>query len=354
MNKAIAFIHKSSFKSALWMLSLLAIAATFAVTLSQFRSTDKIPQVKLIDMPMRKKNRDFAAVVRTGLFLKNFEVFDVANDRFVFGAVVWFEFNTDQVMPEILEKFSFINGKILDRSPGDVRVNGTTMFTRYDVRVEAKSQLTYYRFPFDDHRISLAITNDFVTPSEIFFTVDNSSFGMKPDLFSSASQIAETGTAWGYADLLLDDNDSSKSVQRPVVVYSINVYKSGIRGILIIFIPLFAALFLSLFSFFLALASLVLRTTLAMTSLTAILSYRFIIERMMPSVDYFTTTDSIYTLILLISLCVFTFQIVIQRYTGPQGQMSPQAATVLELLNSILFIVITVGATALMAYMILG
>ena len=89
---------------------------------------------------MRKRIRNFASVVRTGMYIKNFEVFDVSHDRFIVGAVVWFEFNTDEVMPETIEKFSFVNGKILDKSPGDVRVQGTRMFIKYDVRIEVKSQ----------------------------------------------------------------------------------------------------------------------------------------------------------------------------------------------------------------------
>lgn len=353
-HPVVRVINSVQFKAALWALSIAAMLATFGVALSQFRSSDQIPQVKLIDMAMRKKIRNFASVVRTGMFIKNFEVFDINNDRFILGAVVWFEFNTDEVMPETLEKFSFMNGKVLSRSPGDIRVNGTKMFVRYDVRVEVKSQLTYNRFPFDDHRVALAMTNDFVTPSEVYFTVDNSSFGISDDVFTNNWQVHETGTAWGYADLDLDDHDSSKSVQRPVVVYNINFSKAGIRGIVIIFIPLLAGLFLALFTFLLGIDNTVTRFRLSMGALTSILSYRFIIDRMMPPVGYFTTTDSIYTMILLSSLLTFVFQIGINRYVEGGSGLSKEAAPTLELINSVLFIMIMIGVPGMMAYFILS
>lgn len=169
-------LHSSKFKA--WFLGVCYfwIVVFFAFALSQFRTTDVMPSVKLIDMELRKSSRSFASVVRTGLFIKNFEIFDTDADKFVFGAVAWFEFNADEVMPETIDKFSLVNGKILDKSPGDIRVRDNKMLVKYDFRAEVKSLLTYYRFPFDDHRISIVLTNDYVTPSELYFTVDNPSF----------------------------------------------------------------------------------------------------------------------------------------------------------------------------------
>lgn len=60
-NPVVRVINSIHFKVALWGLSLLAMLATFMVALSEFRSTDQIPQVKLIDMQMRKKIRNFAS-----------------------------------------------------------------------------------------------------------------------------------------------------------------------------------------------------------------------------------------------------------------------------------------------------
>ena len=109
-----------------------------------------------------------------------------------------------------MKKFSFVNGKILDKSPRDVRVQGTRMFIKYDVRIEVKSQLAYHRYPFDDHRISFVVTNNYVTPSELYFTVDNSSFDLANFAFTAHWQVLDKDTSWGYTNLGLDQNDYSK------------------------------------------------------------------------------------------------------------------------------------------------
>jgi hypothetical protein len=328
------------FKSAFLALTMAVIAGFFVRALFLFRPADMEPDVQLIDMEMRKQIREFASVVKTGMYIKNFEVFNITEDRFVFGAVVWFEFNTDEVMPETIERFSIVNGKILEKTPGDIRVSGTTMLIRYDVRVEAKSQLNYYRYPFDDHRISFVITNTYVTPSELFFTVDNSSFSVSENLFTANWKILELDTAWGYKNMYLDENDESKNVARPVVAYSINFEKAAARSIVIIFIPLFIALLFGLITFLLQMNDFSNRSRFTMSAVTAILSYRFIIDRMMPTVGYFTTTDAIYALILICALMIFLFQVLVNLSArGKKGVLVAHHATIARLHN-LLFVVL--------------
>lgn len=341
------------FKTTVLLLAVGAILGCFGVALHQFRPADVEPHVEIIGMQMRKKIRNFASVVRTGMFVKNFEVFDIAQDRFIIGAVVWFEFNTDEVMPATVEKFSFVNGKILEKSPGDVRVTGSRMFIKYDVRAEVKSQLAYQRYPFDDHRISFVLTNNYVTPSELYFTVDNSSFDLADDAFTAHWKVMDRDTSWGYTDLGLDQNDESKNVKRPVVTFSVNFSKAGIRHIVIIFIPLFIALFFALFTFLMGFHERTSRFRLSVSSLTAILSYRFIIERMMPRVGYFTTTDAIYTLLLLISLCAFIMQIFLGLYNVDEKKEHAKNVVWLQKVNDVAFICIAIMLVAGMAYLLI-
>lgn len=341
------------FKAVMLLVSVFAIVFCFGIALRQFRPADAEPHVEIIGMEMRKSIRNFASVVRTGMFVKNFEVFDISHDRFIIGAVVWFEFNTDEVMPATIEKFSFVNGKILERSPGDVRVTGSRMFIKYDVRVEVKSQLAYHRYPFDDHRISFVLTNNYVTPSELYFTIDNSSFDLADDAFTAHWKVLDRDTSWGYTDLGLDQNDVTKNVQRPVVTFSVNFSKAGIRHLVIIFIPLFIALFFALFTFLMGFHERTSRFRLSVSSLTAILSYRFIIERMMPRVGYFTTTDAIYTLLLLISLCAFIMQIWLGLYNVDDKKLFKSYEQWLQRANDVAFLVINAVLVGGMAYLLI-
>lgn len=345
-------LASARFKSFCLALAAGAILCCFGIALHQFRPVDAEPHVELIDMAMRKRIRNFASVVRTGMFIKNFEVFDMSQDRFVIGAVVWFEFNTDEVMPSTLEKFSFVNGKILEQSPGDIRVDGNRMFIKYDVRVELKSQLAYHRYPFDDHRISFMITNNYVTPNELYFTVDNSSFDLADSAATAHWKILDKDTSWGYTDLGLDQHDMSKNVNRPVVTYSINFSKSGIRHIVIIFIPLFVALMFALFTFLVGISDGFNRFRLSVGALTAMLSYRFIIERMMPRVGYFTTTDAVYTLLLMIALAVFILQVAISLYNLRGKGIKQADERFLQKINDVIFLLVVGILVGFMAYLI--
>lgn len=297
---------------------LLVVGGSFffscMILVSQFRTNDKLPEVSLIDMEMRKSIRDFSAVVNTGMYIKNFEEFDVITDRFVVNALVWFEFNTDEIMPELIEKFTFLNGVIVEKSQGDVRINDRRMFIKYDVRATFKNQLSYYKYPLDDHRLSLVLTNNYLTPEECYFVLENSYFGVANDAFADHWKVHSTETSWGYNDLNLHQIDNSKNLQRPIAVYTINFFKSGLRRSVIIFFPLLSALFLSFLCFFVLLSQVGTRIRLSTTALTAFLGYRFVIDRMMPNVGYFTLVDLIYSLFLVVIVTIFIMQLLISRY----------------------------------------
>jgi len=329
------------FKTAGLLLLTLATAASFMGALALFRPADNEVDIKLIDMEMRKQIREFASVAKTGLYIKNFELFDITADHFIAGLVVWFEFLTDQVMPETIKNFSFLNGKILDQSVGSVNIHGQIMRITYDVRVEFKSQLNYYRYPFDDHRISLVLTNTNISPSELYFTVDNSTFTVASDLYTNNWEILELDTAWGYRNLMLDSRTPDSPAQRPVVAYSINFAKSSMRHVVIIFVPLFISLLFGFLTFIMGIENTFDRQRMSLAALTALLSYRFIIDRMMPMVGYLTTTDQLYILYLLLLMIIFLLQMILSLYTvkGANGAtIEAGYMTVVERAHDLIFI----------------
>jgi len=330
------FLHNVNVKIAYLAVVCSVILGVFGHAINRFYPAEPEPDLHLIDMAMRKNIRNFAAIIKTGLYIKNFETFDVQNDKFIFDGMVWFEFNTDEVMQETIDKFSFVGGKILSKSPGDIRVTDKTMLIKYDVRVETRGQLAYHRFPFDDHRLSLLVTNNYITPSEAYFTVDNSGFSTGEKVFASNWMFRSARTIWGYTDLDLDSNDASKNVKRPVVAYTINFVKSGLRFIIIIFLPLFVVLLLSLFTLLITIDNEAARFRASMVALTAMLSYRFVVDRMMPSVGYFTTTDVVYAIWFVFIFLVFVSQLAI-------GRMTAQAHGVrrAEKINTTVFFVVT-------------
>lgn len=299
-----------------WLLiCAFVIFGSFAYGFSYFRSSDTTPELQLIDMDMQKKIRNFSAQVDTGLFIKNFEDFSIENDLFTFGAVVWFSFPADGATLDTISRFSFMNAKTLEKSAPDIRIeDGGRMFVKYDVRASIKSNLRYYGFPFDDHLMSIVMTNNYVTPDELYFQTQATGFGIAPEVFTAQWRLVDTKNAWGYSNLILDTADRDKAVQRPAVVYSLLFQKPGVRGSAILFLPLFASLFLGFIALLLhVVTQSATRFSLSLTAFTATLSYRYVIDKMLPPVGYFTLIDSVYTVILLCVIALFAFQVVISR-----------------------------------------
>ena len=81
------------------------------------------------------------------------------------------------------------------------------------------------------------------------------------------------------------------------------------------------------------------------------LSYRFIIERMMPRA-VFTTTDSVYTLLLMISLCVFIMQIGMSLYNKYGKGISSKDAPWLQKINDVIYVLVICTLIGFMAYLI--
>jgi len=348
----IKLIRSLYFKIAVLTLAIFMIIGFFSVPISRFNSTDPTPNLRPIFHKEEKKFGVFKTIIITGLFIKNFPKFDMLKNHFVVDLVVWFEFNTDEVMLDIIDKFSFENGRIISKSTPDIKLKDNRTFAKYTVRVELNSTLNYYHFPLEDHHFSIVLTNHYFTPYEAIFDVSNTAFVVDPSVFVPNWSIDRLITNYGYYENYLDQVDKTKKTITPIAVFMIDFVKRGIRKAFVVFVPIFIALFLSLISFMLVLSNIVGRTTLSVSAITALLGYRFVIENMMPKVDYFTTTDHIYVILLTFAFIIFMFQTLVitkrmiltreakeqhkQNLTKPQKEERER----LHIINDVTFLVI--------------
>lgn len=335
------------------MIYLLII---FNVMLSRFNTTDTTPQFKAINTEVLKKLGPFTVRVKTGMFIKNFPVFDVNKNTFLVDAITWFEFNGDEMMLDTIGKFSFDNGKINYLSPPDIKISGDRIWVKYNVLFELKTDLNFHKFPFEDHRLPIVITNDFVTPDEMVFVVDASSFQMLKNLAPAGWKFRDTNVDAGFVPLILDQQDESKKVEHPKAIFVLNFIKAGARKALIIFVPLFSAVFLSMLAFVMNAANIVGKFSLAISAVTALLGYRFVIEQIMPYVGYFTTTDGIYLFLLVFAFINFAIQLLLTRryMVAPSDKKDgPDVAGKIERSSSIIFIIMSLLLVGITTYIIL-
>ena len=308
-----SFSEKIKFKVSIVLLMMLSIFGVFSFSLLHFSTTDPFPDFEIITEERQKEFGAFTVKVETGMFLKNFSEFNVAENKFIADAIIWFEFNSDEITLDTIGKFSFDNGTIIKKSPPDIRISDNKTRAKYDVRISFKSDLEYFKFPLEDHRVSLILTNNFVTPQEMFFDVDNSRFNYDSSIFIPNWSIRDVNTDTGFANPQLDVAQKDKSVSYPQASFVLNIQKNGIRKVLVIFLPLFLLVLLSVFSFLMSLSNTTGRFALASSALSGLLGYRFVIENMLPRVGYFTVTDTIYMFLLSIAFSIFVFQLLFTR-----------------------------------------
>jgi hypothetical protein len=347
-------IDSTKFKTTVLIAIISYLPIIFQIKLSQFNTTDPIPQLKPINTEALKTFGPFVVRTKVGMFIKSFPLFDINKNTFLVDAIIWFEFNGEEVTLEKIQKFSIDNGKITYQSPPEIKLINNQVFAKYNVIFELKTDLNFYKFPFEDHRLPIVLSNDFVTPNEMIFTVDASSFQIQPNISPAGWRFQDMSVDAGFLDLQLDRQDKSKKTENPKALFVLNFVKASARKALVIFIPLYSATFLSLLAFVMNAANVVGKFSIAITALTALLGYRFVIEQMMPAVGYLTTTDAIYLFLLFFAFIAFAIQILLTRYYMVNANKNPNdTQEKLERINSIIFIIMTLLLVGVTTYIIL-
>lgn len=347
---SLRFLLSSSFfwKHLLFVGTILSIILWFKLALSNISPQDPVPEIQIITVEKQKEFGVFAAKVSVGLLIKNFQTFDIIRNLFVSDMVIWFSFDPDLVMLETISQFSFDNGDIIKKSNPDIKVSSDKITVKYEIRVSFRSWLTYKRFPLEDHKISFVLTNNFVTPAELFFTIEDSAFKCDPNIFIADWTINDLRTDVGYQELSLESKNSiNTTVISPKVQFILSLEKKGIKDALVIFIPLFLVSLISTYSFLTNLFSN-LRYYMASSSIPALLGYRFVLQNLLPQIGYFTLTDYIYLMLLCQNFLVFLFQAIILYNSSLLSKSESKDdkilfyRQILEKLNTLFFILVNI------------
>jgi len=295
------------------IVSILLIGFMINKRLSEFRVREKQPAIIRISPKELAEFGGFLNTIRVGLYIDKFLEFDFVNNSFIFSGIVWFQFNPGIISLDTLEKFNFEWATIRYRSKPNVQLVDDKTLVSYNIRLEFISILDYTYFPFDDHRLYLVLTNKFVSPREVIFESFQRSFIVRPEAATFGWKQINHGIKTGYAEAQLDPHDERKTLFYPIAVFSIDYARYGTRYLLSILLPLLLIFYLVMFSFSLARKP---GLGLATGGITAMLGYRFVIERLSPSVGYFMISDYIFFFLLIIS-CLIFFINAIDHYLLP-------------------------------------
>ncbi len=248
---------------------------------------DQQPEVLAISPP--KKNGDIAAVntIKTGLHINHFEQFDMVKGDFLFTGIVWFELSSGAFDIAKLSKFTIEKGEILSKSEPITERTQNSLLVRYNIRARFRSTLNYDLFPFDDHRVFIIFSHKHL-PNEIFLHSSDKLFIIKPDSSLLGWQQLGKKVVNGYTRSQIDPADETKTIYNPSIIFSIDYKRYSMRYMLAILFTLRIIFFIALYSFCLEMAGAI---RLSVGSITGILAYRYVIDRLSPSVGYFIYSD---------------------------------------------------------------
>lgn len=295
--------------------SFILILTSFYHVISRFNSLD--PKMAITHYKPQKKSTSIKhpELVETGIHIKNFTDFDFIQNIFEIDAIVWFKFDPNTISLKTIESFSFDMGIIKEKGDPIIRIINKILFVQYPVRVKFKARLNFSMFPLDDHQISLVLKNEKISHNEIRFISKHNYFTTTPFLYTSDWIKVKHHVENGGLSSMLDSSDKNKSSLYPCTVFSIDFTQSGIRKLLVLFMPLFLTFLLGLFSLILKLKGTETSINrLAISGLSGLIILRFVIESLSPKVGYFTIIDTVYTVSLGCVFIVFMVEILFIHY----------------------------------------
>lgn len=283
------------------------LIAMFGYRFSLFRSRDPRIAYNVITPKKFKEFGSFSNQVPIGLYIDEFEQFNIIKNEFLFAGQIWFMLPPGSLSLETLEKFSFARGEILHRSAPFLKMIDDYLFVQYNVRVKINSPLNLIDFPVDNHTICIQVEHMYTHPNEILFDPVLDNFRIQPNLKPFGWVIYDKQIKSGYIERTLDSVLASKIQYYPATLFYFDIIRYGVQHTLTIFLPLILIFFVILFCFSVQEPSV--SFSLAIGGLTTILAYRFVIVNMSPQVGYAMMTDYIFLFILGSGICIFLIHV---------------------------------------------
>lgn len=249
------------------------------------------------------------ADLNVGLTIRDFPFFDMPNGEFSVDISTYFMFDPRVISVDRIGDFLFKRAIIISKSEPIIKLVEEKLFVQYDLRLKFDLSLNYQDFPFDGHRLNFVLYHPRLTPGEVSYTAMRNDFVVNKTIEIPGWSIVDRRVSTGYQEerLFTKQGGAAAITYYPSAVFSLDFDRVGSRNIMTIFIPL-------LLIFFVALLSLSLnplegeRSTmlsLSAASITALITYRFVIENMSPSVGYLLIVDYIFLVFLLLCCLVF-------------------------------------------------
>lgn len=290
------------------MITTCFLAWILYYPITYFDSKDAIPGLAILTPQQLKEFSLTQTNVEVGLYIWDVQELDMPKSSLIMDATIWFIFDPRIISLERIGKFTFEKSDIQKKSEATTRLlPNNKLFASYDIHVKFTLPFNFQDFPFDDHKISLDLTNRFLSAHEAIFISSRSNLSISPEVHINEWNYVDREVHAGFSEDVINKNDAETSVYEPHVIFSIDYNRAGIRYIISIILPILMVFFITLFSFSFDpekdtrydVASLLISLVMAL------LAYRFVIENLSPGVGYFMISDYIFIFFTIATTMVF-------------------------------------------------
>lgn len=280
------------------------LTAIFVFADRRFASTEVVPHIDYLFPRLAKDWLGKFSVVRVGMIAINMPEFDTKKNEFILNALVWFEFNPLHVSQDTIGNFSFEEGDILYRSEPQVVVKNDLLLVQYQIKVRFSSALAYHYFPFDDHSIFLILTNRSVSTDEVVFTSDSSALTFAKTFSLPGWRMNGYQVAFGQLSANTGQRRGA-AMSVPAIRFGFDFDKMGLIWVITLILPLMIIFYLAMVVLLFARAGGDTGPVLMLSTIAVLLSYRFVIQTVQPSVGYLTVIDYLYLFDIIAALFAF-------------------------------------------------
>jgi len=317
LSNFLEFISRSESKIFVLMLCAGITTVTFFYRIQSPYLNDPKVEIRQYTPEVLSKLSHQIKEIKVGLHVKNFTEFDILRRHFRTNLILWFMFNPTEIDQSKVDQFTIDNAPILKKIKKKTKTVKDKIIVFYEVTADLPSVFNFKAFPFDKHRIPVIVSNEKMLPAEFSISSSSSLFIVPEDLQVSDWDISSGKVAHGFRVVTLGINSdqimASHKIAYPVSVFNLNISRTGFKVLIWIFLPIFLLLFLSLISLGIDIRDFRTYNFMSLTTLIALLLYRFVLENMSPNVNYFTISDKIYLVAVLIAILSFLVNLLSTR-----------------------------------------
>ena len=311
--------YRGSIKFQLILLLIFASFLAFLLyqTTKVISINDQFPPIIALNTKEIVRLGGDPTVVTVGIYIRDFPTFDIFHNKLSADLTVWFKFDPNKISLDKIGKFFISNARFLYKDKPYTKIVNGQLFAKYNIAIEFTTNLNYENFPLDDHTINIIITNQFFSPNEVIFKIARNNLIIDPDIDPIGWDLVDKKVESGYVETNLDPLDKKIKAYYPRVISSLYFKKSGTRKLITIFIPLFLIFYIALMTFTLNPFTEFGRIIgISISSISAVLAYRFIIGNLSPETGYLMISDRIFMVILVICCVIFFINLFSKKITG--------------------------------------